>query len=253
MTAWADLLAQAQQLGYPSAVPTADQLERWPCDLSERMADLLAQGWPQSAIEIGSCRAFGDPGELVAGLGSDWPPHLLPLARRGAEALGWDARRDRILLLTAGELRTEHASLNDWLALVQLWLQLAGRARRCQTGAWLAVDTQSWQRLTAALAPAQLRAWTLGNCASAALVAERLHQQRRQQLTTARWTSLVVGAAPLLGWGLGASMQPPQAFLGAALATLVVGGAPSLLLGQAMLRARQLLVSAEEVSGLDRP
>lgn len=253
MTAWADLLAQAQQLGYPSAVPTVDQLERWPCDLSERMADLLAQGWPQAAIEIGNCRAFGDPTELVAGLGSDWPPHLLPLARRGAEALGWDARRDRILLLTAGELRTEHPSLADWLALVQLWLQLAGRARRCQAGAWLAVDSQSWQRLTAALAPAQLSAWTLSNCASAALVAERLHQQRRQQLATARWTSLVVGVAPLLGWGLGSSMQPPQAFLGAALATLVVGGAPSLLLGQAMLRARQLLVSAAEVSELDRP
>jgi hypothetical protein len=48
-------------------------------------------------------------------------------------------------------------------------------------------------------------------------------------------------------------MQPPQAFLGAALGTLVVGGAPSLLLGQAMLRARQLLVSENEVAALDRP
>ncbi len=253
MSAWAEVLAQAQLLGHPVAAPTAEQLERWPCDLSERMAALLAQGWPQSPVEIGCCSAFGDPQALVAGLGSDWPPHLLPLARRGAEALGWDARRDRVVRLTAGELLPEHAALADWLALVQRWLQLAGRARRCRAGVWLALDTASWQRLTLALTPAQLTAWTLRDCAGAAEVAGRLAEQRRQQLATARWTSLVVGVAPLLGWGLGAAMQPPQALAGAALGTLVVGGAPSLLLGHAALRARQLREMEREVSVLDQP
>lgn len=251
MTAWADVVAQARLLGDPCAVPSAEQLERWPCDLSEAMAALLAQGWPGRGVALGGCRAFGDPQALIAGLGSDWPAHLLPLARRDAEALGWDARRDRVVLIRDGQLSLAHPALGEWLALVAVWMREAAQVRCVRAGAWTAVDGASWSRLTQALTPAQLSAWTLSDCASAAEVAERLGAQRRQQLATARWTAIAVGLAPLLGWGLGASMQPPQAPLGAALAALVVGGAPSLLLAQAALRARQLLLEQRRASALD--
>ncbi len=253
MTAWAALMAQARQLGLSCPAPTAEWLERWPCDLSDRMAALLADGWPQAALELGSSTVFGDPAQLVAGLGTDWPPHLLPLARRGAEALGWDARLDRVMVLSTGQLRCEYPSLDEWLTLVTAWLQLAGRAPLAQAGAWTAVDSKTWARLAQGLPAALLQSWTLTATAGAEQVAERLRQERRQALATARWAGVVVGVAPLGGWFLGAAQDPPQPALAAGLAALVVGGAPTLLMGQAMKRARQLTVQLQQVQDLDRP
>lgn len=253
MTAWAALMAQARQAGLACPVPTAEKLERWPCDVSERMAALLAVGWPDAPLQLGSTVVFGDPVALVSGLSTDWPPHLLPLARRGAEALGWDARLDRVMVLSLGQLRCEHDSLDAWLVLVAAWLQLAGRAPQAEAGAWTAVDSKTWLRLGQAVPPPLLQSWTLMATAGADQVAERLGQQRRQALATARWASLVVGLAPIGGWFLGAAQHPPQPALAAGLAALVVGGAPSLLMGQAMLRVRQLTVQLQRVADLDRP
>lgn len=253
MTAWAAWMAQARQAGHSCPAPTAEQLERWPCDVSDRMAALLADGWPQSPIMIGSCTVFGDPVALVGGLGTDWPPHLLPLARRGAEALGWDARLDRVMVLSAGQLRCEYHSLDEWLTLVATWVQLAGRAPQSQAGAWTAVDSRTWARIVQGLPEGLLKSWTLTATAGSEQVADRLRQERRQALGTARWTGLLVGLAPIGGWFLGAAQDPPQPALAAGLAALVVGGAPSLLMGQAMVRVRQLTVQLRQVQALDQP
>ena len=252
MNAWATWLSQARDAGILCPAPTPAELEQWPCDLSDRMAAALAAGWPQSPMQFVGTIAFGDPAALVRDLGTDWPPHLLPLGRRGSEALGWDARLDRVMVLSFGQLRCEHASLEEWLTLVAAWQKLAGRAASTQVGGWTAVDSKTWLRLVQGLPPAHLQSWTLTATGGAEQVAERLSQERRQALGTARWAGFVVALAPLGGWWLGAVQQPPQPQLGAGLAALVVGGAPSLLMGQAMLRARQLKIQLRQVQELDR-
>lgn len=247
MMQWSELLQRITQAGVACPPLTGAAVDALPLDIAQPAAELLAKGWPAQQLHIGTCRWGGPIGELLAGLPVDWPRHLLPMARRGGEALGWDPRTNQVVVVGGGQGLEVTGPLAASLAVVAGWLQHGHGRETWGTPGHAALPSAEYEALRAEVGGVAMDSWLLRGVCEVPALRRVLGQQRRQAMATARWTSVVVGLAPVLGWVGGTLLNPPRPALAGTLALLVVGGAPSVLMAVAMRRAVQLAQQLERL------
>jgi hypothetical protein len=240
MMQWHELIGRMTAAGLACPPLELPAIEALPLDVSQPAVELLQAGWPRHACAVGTCTWGGPIGELLHGLPLDWPRHLLPLARRGGEVLGWDARTNQVHLVGRAATPQPMGALSSFLEVVAGWIDVCHGQSMWQAPPHVALPAATWEALRLRVGGVALDGWLLQGVCDLETLRVVLRRQRRQAMGTARWTSIVVGLAPLVGWFGGTLMHPPQPALAGGLALLVVGGAPAILMGVAVRRVAQL-------------
>lgn len=243
--AWQRLLQAADRRGIASLPVDAAALKRLRehVDLSAAAIELLGTGWPIRPLTVGTTDLLPDVVELTEALQRNpgWPRDILPLAAPQPAAPGLDLQDGSVVVVTPG---TPHQRAAGWPDLpafmddVTTWLELVPPESAIVVQPRCGVPDANLAALTARLGASWRERWLFRTVQSlgelrAALSSELLLNQR-----TARVATVIIALSPLLGWGVGTLAHQPWA--GVALALLVVGGVPSLLLLQAQRRAAAL-------------
>jgi len=209
---------------------------------------LLAHGWPERAIQVGGAHFLpplpglmgrvASPGEGIFPLQTDSPT---PLAVRWSDGA--------LVRLQADAPPEVLGQAAEAVADLALWLEVV------QPSDWVAMDGEqaltraAVGRLSQRLGLEWRQRPVFARVETTAEVTARLQVALRRSERIVKVCGVVCGLAPILGYFLGNAVQPPQPWVGVAVAALVVGGVPSLLLASALrdgVRLRRALAVGQD-------